>query len=96
MAKLVTTLLVEPFVQWGLDFISLIKPIGRSTKKRYILVIINYVVKWVEAKAFRINTIMVTTKFIYEFILIKFGCPFTLVNDQGVHFINATIEILIA
>ncbi len=94
MAKLVTTLLVEPFVQWGLDFIGLIKPIGRFTKNRYILVIIDYAIKWVEAKAFRINMIIVTYKFIYEFIPIKFGCPFTLVNDQGVHFINATIEIL--
>ncbi len=79
-----------------LDFIGLIKPIGRSTKKRYILVIIDYAIKWVEAKAFRINTIIVTNKFIYEFIPIRFGYPFTLVNDQGVHFINATIEILIA
>jgi hypothetical protein len=60
------------------------------------LVIIDYVVKWVEAITFKINTIAITTKFIYEFILVKFGCPFTLVNDQGVHFINATIEILTA
>jgi hypothetical protein len=37
----------------------------------------------------------VTKKFIYEFVLIRFGCPFTLVNDQGTHFINETLEILI-
>jgi hypothetical protein len=27
-------------------------------------------------------------KFIYEFILTRFGCLFTLVNDQETHFIN--------
>jgi len=27
--------------------------------------------------------------------LIQFGCPFTLLNDQGVHFINDAIQTLI-
>jgi hypothetical protein len=33
LAKLVTTLLKEPFMKWGLYFIGLIKLIGRLTKK---------------------------------------------------------------
>jgi transposase InsO family protein len=31
----------------------------------------------------------------YEYIMIKFGCPLTIVIDQGVHFINDTIKYLI-
>jgi len=31
---------------------------------------------------------------ISEYILIRFGCPLTIVIDQGVHFINDTIKHL--
>jgi len=30
-------------------------------------------------------------KFLYKYILIRFGCPLTMVIDQGVHFINDAI-----
>ncbi len=38
---------------------------------------------------------MVTTKFLYEHNLTKFGCPLTIVTDQGTHFINDVIRYLI-
>jgi hypothetical protein len=33
--------------------------------------------------------------FLYECILIKFGCPLTVIIDQGVQFINDVIKHLI-
>ncbi len=33
-------------------------------------------------------------KFLYEYILTRFGCPLTIVTYQGIHFINDTIKHL--
>ncbi len=43
----------------------------------------------------RNNTLVVTAKFLYEHILIRFGCPLTIVTNQGTHFINDAIKYLI-
>jgi hypothetical protein len=50
------------------------------TGNKYILVAIDYATKWVKAKAFRINIVIVTTRFMYEYILTRFGCPLTIVT----------------
>jgi hypothetical protein len=82
-------------MKWGPDFISSIKPIGRLTGNIYILVATDYVTKWVEAKALKTNIIVVTTKFLYEYILIRFGYLLTIITYQGIHFINDIIKHLI-
>ncbi len=40
------------------------------------------------------NIVVVTTIFLYEYILTRFGCPLTIVTYQEVHFINYKIKHL--
>ena len=51
--------------------------------------------KWVEAELVPSCTKEIATKFNYENIITRFGCPLTLISDQGSHFINQTIQILL-
>jgi hypothetical protein len=71
----------EPFMKWGLDFIGPIKPTTKITSNLYIIVAINYTIEWVKARALNDNTTKSTVKFIYENIIIRFGCPTHFIND---------------
>ena len=83
-----------PFEKWGVDFVGPINPPSRDGRKRYILVATDYVTKWVEALATRNDDADTVTKFLYENIITRFGCPKELVNNRGTHFINDTIAKL--
>jgi hypothetical protein len=92
LAKLVTTLHEEPFPKWGLDFIGLVKPISKMSNNQYILVAIDYATKWVEARAFCSNIIIIFAKVLYEHILMIFGCPLTIMTIKVPIFINVAIK----
>jgi hypothetical protein len=81
-------------MKWGLNFIGPIKLTWRLIWNKYILIVINYVTKWVEAKTLKTNIVVVTVIFMYEYILTRFNCPLTIVTNQGMHFINDTINHL--
>jgi len=63
------------------DFVGPIKPIRRYIGNKYIFVTRNCATKWVEARALKMNIVTITTQFLYECILTKFGCPLTIVTN---------------
>ncbi|CAN6677849.1 unnamed protein product [Malus baccata var. baccata] len=57
--------------------------------------VIDYVSKWVEAKATRTNDSKVVADFVKANIFSRFGMPRVLISDGGSHFCNRTIEALL-
>jgi hypothetical protein len=78
----------------GIGWIGLAKLTSRMSGNQYIMVAIEYATKWVVARVLCTNIVVIITKFLYEHILIRFGCPLTIVTDQGTHFINDAIKYL--
>ena len=67
---------------------------AKRSGARYIIMTVEYVTKWAEAEPVDTCSSEVATKFIYENIITRFGCPLTLISDQGTHFLNKTIKHL--
>ncbi|CAN6543727.1 unnamed protein product [Malus baccata var. baccata] len=61
----------------------------------YILLVVDYVSKWVEAKATRTNDSKMVADFVKTNIFARFGMPRVLISDGGSHFCNRTIEALL-
>nr|GEV97064.1 reverse transcriptase domain-containing protein [Tanacetum cinerariifolium] len=57
------------------------------TAKKYVLVAIDYLLKWVEAKALPTNEARVICKFLKS-LFARFGTPCSIISDCGTHFCN--------
>nr|GEY98714.1 reverse transcriptase domain-containing protein [Tanacetum cinerariifolium] len=58
-----------------------------SRRKKYILVAIDYLSKWVEAKALPTNDARVVCKFLKS-LFARFRTPRAIISDRGTHFCN--------
>nr|GEZ72559.1 reverse transcriptase domain-containing protein [Tanacetum cinerariifolium] len=74
----------ETFDVWGIDFMGLF-PSSKGNK--YILVAIDYLSKWVKAKALPTNDARVVVKFLKS-LFSRFGTPKAIISDRGTHFCN--------
>nr|GEW74862.1 reverse transcriptase domain-containing protein [Tanacetum cinerariifolium] len=72
------------FDVWGIDFMSLF-PSSRGNK--YIHVAVDYLSKYVEAKALPTNDARVVCKFLKN-LFARFGAPRAIISDKGTHFCN--------
>ncbi|GJX56661.1 reverse transcriptase domain-containing protein [Tanacetum coccineum] len=58
-----------------------------SHGNKYILVAVDYLLKWVEAKALPTNDARVVVKFLKS-LFARFGTPRAIISDRGTHFCN--------
>nr|GEZ68429.1 reverse transcriptase domain-containing protein [Tanacetum cinerariifolium] len=74
----------EIFDVWGIDFVG---PFPSSKGNKYIIVAVDYLSKWVEAKALSTNDARVVVKFLKS-LFSQFGTPKAIISDRGTHFCN--------
>ena len=86
-------LVVQIFDVWGIDFMG---PFSSSFGNIYILLVVDYVSKWVKASACPINDDSTVVRFIQRNILSRFGAPRTIISDKGSHFANKIFEKLMS
>ena len=76
---------VELFDAWGIDFMG---PFPSSLGYKYILVMVDYVSKWVEAIPTITNDVKVVKKMLKKIIFPRFGTLRALISDGSSHFFN--------
>ncbi|GJX47961.1 reverse transcriptase domain-containing protein [Tanacetum coccineum] len=74
----------EIFDVWGIDFMG---PFPSSRGNKYILVAVDYLSKWIEAKTLLTNDARVVLKFLKS-LFARFGTPRAIISDRGTYFCN--------
>nr|GEW21178.1 hypothetical protein [Tanacetum cinerariifolium] len=78
----------EIFDVWSIDFMG---PFPSSRGNKYILVAVDYLSKWVEAKALPTNDARVVCKFLKN-LFARFGTPRAIISDRGTHFCKTSLQ----
>ena len=83
----------QPFSKVGIDIVG---PLPCTTKNnRYIVVAMDYLTKWPEARAIPDATAVSVASFFYEDIICRHGCPKEIVSDNGSAFISQMVESML-
>ncbi|KAL0395421.1 UNVERIFIED_CONTAM: Transposon Ty3-I Gag-Pol polyprotein [Sesamum latifolium] len=70
-------------------------PFPSSFGKSYIILRVDYVSKWVEAKATRADDAKTVIDFVKTNIFSRYGMPRAIISDRGTHFCNKMVSALL-
>jgi hypothetical protein len=84
LAPMSLIITVGPFTKWGIDWTTF-HP-ASSKGHCYIIIVVEYFTKWVEAMPKFNNDGETTTLFLFNQIIERFGIPREIVTDHGSHF----------
>eukprot|EP00253_Pinus_taeda_P016111 PITA_16111 len=77
---------ISPFSKWGIDFITCNS--HSAGAHGYIILVVDYFIKWVEAMPTYRDDDKTPTIFIFNHVIAWFGIPQAIVTDHGSHFCN--------
>ncbi len=80
------------FDRWGVDVVRLLLIIPKGNQ--YIIVAVEYLSKWQEAKVVTEANALSISNFLYQNIICRFGCFTHLHTDRGTEFVNEVVEKL--
>jgi len=86
-------MMLQPFEKWVIDFVGPIQPQG-ETRVRYIITTLNYLTHWVEAQPLKDFIGTTAANFLFEHMLMQFGCLNILMSDRDIDFLNEMISSL--
>lgn len=81
------TQLIQPtwaLQRWGLDLLGPLPPAQGNLK--YVVVVVEYFSKWIEAKPLATITSVTVQKFFWQNIICRFGVPKAITMDNGTQF----------
>jgi hypothetical protein len=73
-----------PLQRWGLDLLGPLPPTQGNLK--YVMVVVEYFSKWIEAKPLATITLVTVQKFFWQNIVCRFGVPKAITVDNGTQF----------
>ena len=80
----------KAFERWHLDFIG---PLPLTIKgNQWLITAVDYTTNWPIAQAMVSATKESVAQFIYDEIVMKFGCPIEIVTDRGSNFTSGLVE----
>ncbi|XP_016168726.1 uncharacterized protein LOC107611295 [Arachis ipaensis] len=74
----------RPFAQWGVDLLGPFPP--GSGQVKYLIVVIDYYTKWVEAEPLASISAANCQKFMWKQVVTRFGIPESVISDNGTQF----------
>ncbi|KAH0819470.1 hypothetical protein GEV33_003321 [Tenebrio molitor] len=81
---------------WETVSTDLVGPLPRSSRGNcYVVVMQDRFTKWVQCRAVRKATARAVTQALYEEVITRFGCPVTVISDNGTQYSGTTFHTLL-